>query len=56
MNITWDNRVKIWSGPLRSSIYNKDASVGKIVFNTMINYPKNVCQVSTKYKISQKKT
>jgi len=58
MNVTWDSREKIWSGPPRTSMYNEDTSLGRIVFNTMRNYPKNVCQVSLirKYKISKKRT
>jgi len=27
-------------------MYNYDTSVGKIIFNNMKNWPKNVCQVS----------
>ncbi|KAM8716161.1 hypothetical protein ACLKA7_003102 [Drosophila subpalustris] len=46
MNVTWDSREKIWSGPPRTSMYNEDTSLGKIVFNTMRNYPKNVVQIS----------
>ncbi|XP_034473479.1 4-coumarate--CoA ligase 1-like [Drosophila innubila] len=46
MNVTWDSTEKIWSGPPRTSMYNKDTSLGIIVFNTMRNYPKNVIQIS----------
>ena len=56
MNVTWDSREKIWSGPPSTSMYNEDTSLGKIVFNTMRNYPKNVVQVSTKYEIFEKRT
>ncbi|KAH8262805.1 hypothetical protein KR044_000574 [Drosophila immigrans] len=46
MNVTWDSVNKIWSGPVRSSMYKDDASVGRIIFNTMRNYPKKVIQIS----------
>jgi len=51
MNVTWDSSEKIWSGSPHTSMYNKDTSLGKIVFNTMRNYPMNVIQVSTIYEI-----
>ncbi|XP_030375093.1 4-coumarate--CoA ligase 1 [Scaptodrosophila lebanonensis] len=42
----YDEKDNIWSGAKRSSIYNYDTSVGKVIFNTMKNWPKNVCQIS----------
>lgn len=45
MNVQYDSKEKIWSTPKQKSIYSKDVSVGKIIFNTMKNWPKNVCQV-----------
>lgn len=43
---TFSDKDKTWSGANRSSIYNYDASVGSIIFSSMKNWPKNVCQVS----------
>lgn len=45
MNVQYDSKEKIWSTPKQKSIYSRDTSVGKIIFNIMKNWPKNVCQV-----------
>ncbi|XP_017050126.1 probable CoA ligase CCL7 [Drosophila ficusphila] len=45
--VSFDSSEKIWSGPRdRGSIYKDDVSFGTIIFNTMSNWPKNVCQIS----------
>ncbi|KAH8418800.1 hypothetical protein KR222_007530, partial [Zaprionus bogoriensis] len=46
MNVQYDSKEKIWSTPKRESMYRSDTSVGRIIFNTMRNFPKNVCQIS----------
>ncbi|XP_034111579.1 uncharacterized protein LOC117572671 [Drosophila albomicans] len=43
---TYNEKDNIWSGAKRNSIFNYDTSVGKIIFNTMRNWPKNVCQIN----------
>ncbi|KAH8371970.1 hypothetical protein KR093_009555, partial [Drosophila rubida] len=43
---TYNEKDKTWSGAKRSSIFNYDTSVGKIILNTMRNWPKNVCQIN----------
>ncbi|XP_062132798.1 uncharacterized protein LOC133843313 [Drosophila sulfurigaster albostrigata] len=43
---TYDAKDKTWSGPKRSSIYNSDASLGRVIFNNMKNWPRNVCQIN----------
>jgi len=43
---TYNEKDNVWSGAKRNSMYNYDTSVGKIIFNNMKNWPKNVCQVS----------
>ncbi|XP_017150721.1 4-coumarate--CoA ligase-like 7 [Drosophila miranda] len=42
---TYNEKDNVWSGAKRNSIYSYDTSVGKIIFNTMKNWPKNVCQI-----------
>ncbi|EDW01000.1 GH21195 [Drosophila grimshawi] len=43
---TYNEKDNTWSGAKRSSIYNYDISVGKVIFNTMRNWPKNICQIN----------
>ncbi|KAH8317315.1 hypothetical protein KR074_008840, partial [Drosophila pseudoananassae] len=43
---TYDSRDRIWSGSKRSSIYKEETSLGKIIFNTMRTFPKNVFQIN----------
>ncbi|XP_016946542.1 uncharacterized protein LOC108022200 [Drosophila biarmipes] len=43
---TYSETDRIWSGAKRTSTYNQDTSVGKIIFNTMKTWPKNVCQIN----------
>ncbi|TDG51514.1 hypothetical protein AWZ03_001974 [Drosophila navojoa] len=43
---TYNEKENTWCGAKRSSIYNYDISVGKVIFNTMKNWPKNVCQIN----------
>ncbi|KAH8347945.1 hypothetical protein KR084_002454, partial [Drosophila pseudotakahashii] len=42
---TYNEKDNVWSGAKRNSMYNYDTSVGKIIFNNMKNWPKNVCQI-----------
>lgn len=42
---TYNEKENTWCGAKRSSIYDYNISVGKVIFNTMKNWPKNVCQV-----------
>ncbi|XP_030387883.1 4-coumarate--CoA ligase 1-like [Scaptodrosophila lebanonensis] len=42
---TYDAKNRIWSGAKRSSIYGEDVSVGRLIFNAMKNWPKNVFQI-----------
>ncbi|XP_017860238.1 PREDICTED: 4-coumarate--CoA ligase 1-like [Drosophila arizonae] len=46
MESKWNSIDKTWSAPTRSSMYSSDTSAGRIIFNTMKNWPKNVCQIS----------
>jgi len=43
---TYNKKDNTWSGAKSSSIFDYDTSVGRIIFNTMKNYPKIVVQVS----------
>ncbi|XP_022227768.2 4-coumarate--CoA ligase 1 isoform X3 [Drosophila obscura] len=43
---TYDEKERIWSGPKRSPTYHYDTSIGKIIFNTMRTWPRNVCQIN----------
>ncbi|XP_023037953.1 uncharacterized protein LOC6639929 [Drosophila willistoni] len=43
---TYNEQDNVWSGAKRGSIYNYDTSVGRIIFNTMKNWPNNVCQIN----------
>ncbi|KAH8254629.1 hypothetical protein KR032_011329, partial [Drosophila birchii] len=36
---------KTWSGPPRSHIYRDDAALGAIIFQSLKNWPKNICQI-----------
>ncbi|EDW13209.2 4-coumarate--CoA ligase 1 [Drosophila mojavensis] len=46
MESNWNSLDKTWSGSRRSSMYDCDTSAGRIIFNTMKNWPKNVIQIS----------
>ncbi|KAM8714049.1 hypothetical protein ACLKA7_014242 [Drosophila subpalustris] len=43
---TYNEKDNTWSGANRSSMFNYDTNVGKVIFNTMRNWPKNVCQIN----------
>ncbi|XP_002016546.2 4-coumarate--CoA ligase 1 [Drosophila persimilis] len=43
---TYDEKERIWSGTKRSPLYHYDTSIGKIIFNTMRIWPKNVWQIN----------
>ncbi|XP_068146726.1 uncharacterized protein [Drosophila tropicalis] len=43
---TYNEKDNVWSGAKRGSMYNYDTSVGRIIFNTMRNWPDNVCQIN----------
>ncbi|XP_020815309.1 4-coumarate--CoA ligase 1-like isoform X1 [Drosophila serrata] len=43
--VTFCEKERIWSGPPESSIFHEDASLGRIIFNNMKNWPNNVCQI-----------
>ncbi|XP_062132979.1 uncharacterized protein LOC133843440 [Drosophila sulfurigaster albostrigata] len=43
---TYNKDDNTWSGMQRSLMYNQDMSVGRIIFNIMRNWPKNVCQIN----------
>lgn len=49
MESNWNSLDKTWSGSRRSSMYDCDTSAGRIIFNTMKNWPKNVIQVGIKW-------
>ncbi|XP_016947817.1 luciferin 4-monooxygenase [Drosophila biarmipes] len=42
----YDARERIWSGAKRIAIYTDETSLGKIIYNVMRNWPKNVCQIN----------
>ncbi|KAH8284999.1 hypothetical protein KR054_003755 [Drosophila jambulina] len=44
--VSYNEKDNVWSGAKRNSIFNYDSSVGKIIFNNMKNWPKNVCQIN----------
>ncbi|XP_017856875.1 PREDICTED: 4-coumarate--CoA ligase 1-like [Drosophila arizonae] len=46
MQSNWNSVDKTWSGSPRSSIYDYNTSAGRIIFNTMMNWPKKVLQIS----------
>ncbi|XP_017000485.2 luciferin 4-monooxygenase-like [Drosophila takahashii] len=43
--VIYSEEEKVWSGPPRSTIYKEDTSLGRIIFHTMRNWPKNVCLI-----------
>ncbi|XP_037717362.1 4-coumarate--CoA ligase 1-like [Drosophila subpulchrella] len=43
---TYDARERVWSGAQRVATYTDETSLGKIIFNIMKNWPKNVCQIN----------
>ncbi|XP_060654533.1 uncharacterized protein LOC132790114 [Drosophila nasuta] len=43
---TFDPKDNTWAGAKISSLYNYDTSVGRIIFSTMKNWPKNVIQIN----------
>ncbi|ALC41601.1 CG4830, partial [Drosophila busckii] len=43
---SYNEKDNTWCGIKRNSIFNYDANVGKVIFNTMKNWPKNVCQIN----------
>ncbi|KAH8252221.1 hypothetical protein KR038_004271, partial [Drosophila bunnanda] len=43
--VTYSEAERIWSGPPRSSIYKDDTAIGVIIFQSMKNWPKNICQI-----------
>ncbi|KAH8253389.1 hypothetical protein KR032_005256 [Drosophila birchii] len=43
---TYDSRDRIWRGAKRTYTYSEETSIGKIMFTTMKNWPKNVCQIN----------
>ncbi|KAH8252224.1 hypothetical protein KR038_004276, partial [Drosophila bunnanda] len=47
---TYDSGDRIWSGSKRTFTYTDETSIGKIIFDTMRNWPRNVCQVSPKQR------
>ncbi|XP_020801168.1 probable 4-coumarate--CoA ligase 3 [Drosophila serrata] len=36
---------RVWSGPPSNSIYKEDASLGTLIFQSMKNWPRNICQI-----------
>ncbi|XP_030080280.1 4-coumarate--CoA ligase-like 7 [Drosophila hydei] len=46
MQSNWNSRDKTWTGSPRSSMYDYDTSAGRIIFNTLSNWPKKVLQIS----------
>ncbi|KAH8318431.1 hypothetical protein KR074_009865, partial [Drosophila pseudoananassae] len=43
--VSYSEKDNVWSGAKRNPIYKYDTSVGRIIFNNMRNWPKNVCQI-----------
>ncbi|XP_054090231.1 uncharacterized protein LOC105215233 isoform X1 [Zeugodacus cucurbitae] len=43
---SYDKHARVWSGDKRPLIYDFDCSLGKVIYNTLRNCPKKVCQVS----------
>ncbi|KAH8291894.1 hypothetical protein KR054_001975, partial [Drosophila jambulina] len=43
--VTYNEADRIWSGPPPNWIYKEDASVGALVFQSLKNWPKNICQI-----------
>ncbi|XP_050323784.1 uncharacterized protein LOC126755332 [Bactrocera neohumeralis] len=46
LKCSYDKQERVWSGDKRPLIYDFDCSLGKVIYNTLRNYPKKVCQVS----------
>ncbi|XP_017002696.2 luciferin 4-monooxygenase-like [Drosophila takahashii] len=46
MPTSYDAKDRIWSGPKRVSTYTDETSLGKVIFNGMRNWPKNICQIN----------
>ncbi|XP_034476353.1 4-coumarate--CoA ligase 1-like [Drosophila innubila] len=46
LSTTYNEKDKTWSGAKRSSIFDYDTSVGRIIFNTMKNWPTIVVQIN----------
>ncbi|XP_053964420.1 uncharacterized protein LOC128867327 [Anastrepha ludens] len=42
----YDEKERVWMGAKQPLVYDFNCSVGKIIFNNLKNFPKNVCQVS----------
>ncbi|XP_017033130.1 uncharacterized protein [Drosophila kikkawai] len=45
-SVTFSELVRVWRGSPRNSTYHHDTSMGKIIFNTMKTWPKNICQIN----------
>ncbi|XP_020801169.1 4-coumarate--CoA ligase 1-like [Drosophila serrata] len=43
--VTYSAAERIWSGPPRNSIYKDDTAFGVVIFQSMKNWPKNICQI-----------
>ncbi|KAH8254224.1 hypothetical protein KR032_008993 [Drosophila birchii] len=46
LSTSYDPRDRVWSGPKRVNMYTDETSIGKVIFNNMRNWPKNVCQIN----------
>ncbi|KAM8714048.1 hypothetical protein ACLKA7_014241 [Drosophila subpalustris] len=46
MPTTYNEKDKTWSGAKSSSMFDYDTNVGRIIFNNMKNWPKNVIQIN----------
>ncbi|XP_017027958.1 uncharacterized protein [Drosophila kikkawai] len=46
--MSYNEQKRVWSGPPQSqvSVYKDDTSLGALIFSTMRNWPKKVCQIS----------
>lgn len=42
----FDEKTKIWSGQPKRILYDPDASMGEVIFNSLKNFPQNVSQIS----------
>lgn len=51
--VSYNEKDNVWSGANRNSIYKYDTSVGRIIFNNMRNWPKNVCQVGVRISMEK---
>lgn len=42
----FDEKTKIWSGPVKTPVYNDDIAIGQVLYMRLTSHPKNVLQIN----------